>query len=845
MKPVNRFYQKIVERIRRSPAQSMVEFAIALPILLLLIFGIIEFGRLLQAWLAMENGARFAVRYAVTGSYNTDYCAAADEALDLEEEDMWDGSADCRVDEHFEGWEDMTNALIDFARLPSIREAGLAGAMGIAWDDSFEISGDYEQMLITGLLSDEWSQDDRGNPSAAGYFNMTICSNRATATDQFAMTSQDFYYEPYPATNNEDYIYPSHCEQVDRSTFDTIHAVDDAGGPGDRVRVVLSYRHTLITPFLSSWWPTLLLTSEREGLVEKFRTSRVTGLTGSVLVLPTITITPNPPTATNTNTPTYTPSTTFTSTLTYTRTSTNTRTPTPMPDCNLLVNVSELYTNAGENLTIQGMNSSNTSGYWIQSRLANVGPYEIYLTGAAMQWNGAFHNQFQDPMAGHTFDYYSWGTDVIYNAPNTSSYPYGHIFTTPYSVYPGDESSFRWVYQNPFRFWITPYFGSYPFPYLGTPTRQLSVTPPGPTPTNNPQTYYWSEDFTGSIAYSIVPQVGPTLACTLQMSGIPGPSIDLQFSEDPGSISSAFSIEAFINSDNTNVKYVYFYVYDSNGYLVHWNPDTSAPFCIFGSSGQTCLTRQPNVSRWSPDYDQVISNGTYTLVVLTQNNDNLPKSNVVVTNFTITFSTPTSTMTNTRTPTRTFTITRTPTRTRTFTVTYTPTRTFTITRTPTRTLSPTITLTPTITYTVTLTPTITRTPTITLTPTITRTPTRTNTPTVTNTPTNTLTPTVTLTPTITLTPTKTFTITLTPTRTYTPTRTNTPTITNTATVTRTNTPTNTPTRTSTVTLTPTNTATRTNTPTRTATTTFTLTGLPTRTNSPTPCQTPDELGGCH
>ena len=44
-------------------AQSMVEFALTLPVLLLLIFGIIEFGRVLQAWLALENGARFAIRY--------------------------------------------------------------------------------------------------------------------------------------------------------------------------------------------------------------------------------------------------------------------------------------------------------------------------------------------------------------------------------------------------------------------------------------------------------------------------------------------------------------------------------------------------------------------------------------------------------------------------------------------------------------------------------------------------------------------------------------------------------------------------------------------------------------
>ncbi len=47
----------------------------------LLIFGMIEFGRLLQAWLALENGARFAVRFAVTGSYDPQYCEEAGNAL--------------------------------------------------------------------------------------------------------------------------------------------------------------------------------------------------------------------------------------------------------------------------------------------------------------------------------------------------------------------------------------------------------------------------------------------------------------------------------------------------------------------------------------------------------------------------------------------------------------------------------------------------------------------------------------------------------------------------------------------------------------------------------------------
>ena len=59
---------------KKPSAQSMVEFALVLPILLALIFGIIEFGRLFQAWLSIQNSARFAVRYAVTGNYDVSYC---------------------------------------------------------------------------------------------------------------------------------------------------------------------------------------------------------------------------------------------------------------------------------------------------------------------------------------------------------------------------------------------------------------------------------------------------------------------------------------------------------------------------------------------------------------------------------------------------------------------------------------------------------------------------------------------------------------------------------------------------------------------------------------------------
>ena len=74
MRSIKRLTNRLIQHVRAAPGQSLVEFAIALPILLLMVFGIIEFGRILQAWLALENGARFAVRYAVTGDFNSNYC---------------------------------------------------------------------------------------------------------------------------------------------------------------------------------------------------------------------------------------------------------------------------------------------------------------------------------------------------------------------------------------------------------------------------------------------------------------------------------------------------------------------------------------------------------------------------------------------------------------------------------------------------------------------------------------------------------------------------------------------------------------------------------------------------
>ncbi len=54
----------------KQHGQTLAEFAISLPLVLLLLFGILEFGRIFQSWVTLQNAARSAVRYAVTGQYN-------------------------------------------------------------------------------------------------------------------------------------------------------------------------------------------------------------------------------------------------------------------------------------------------------------------------------------------------------------------------------------------------------------------------------------------------------------------------------------------------------------------------------------------------------------------------------------------------------------------------------------------------------------------------------------------------------------------------------------------------------------------------------------------------------
>ena len=315
----------------------MIEFILALPILLFVIFGIIEFARMTFAWMAVQNAARFGIRYAVTGQFNDVYCVQSGLLLgtDFVNADTFGGDPqDCIVPTDYTGADgtEKEQALIDIARLYSIQDASTGGGSGL-WVDP-AVLGDYTNYLSLHDSAQIGLADEKG------FLHITICSNRA---NQFLVD------------------YNNYDVPLCLDSFGSI-LMDDAGGPGDRVKVRVDHTHPLFLPILSNLWPTISINAERDGIVEKFRTSRVMGVSGPILSAPTWTMTP---TVTDTPTPTLSP--------TPSMTPTETNTPIPV-QCDL-IEVSNSF--AGHWV----------SGYYIQSvNILNNNPVPIHFYSANQVW---------------------------------------------------------------------------------------------------------------------------------------------------------------------------------------------------------------------------------------------------------------------------------------------------------------------------------------------------------------------------------------------------------------------------------------------------------------------------
>jgi Flp pilus assembly protein TadG len=63
--------RRVFTRLRNSEGANLIEAAILTPLLLLVTFGIVDFGALFYVNLALENGVSQAARYGVTGNVMT------------------------------------------------------------------------------------------------------------------------------------------------------------------------------------------------------------------------------------------------------------------------------------------------------------------------------------------------------------------------------------------------------------------------------------------------------------------------------------------------------------------------------------------------------------------------------------------------------------------------------------------------------------------------------------------------------------------------------------------------------------------------------------------------------
>jgi len=150
-----------LQRKRRFRGQTLVEFALVLPVMLMVLFVIIEMARLLHAWLAVENGARFGIRYAVTGEYDQAFCVDGPDAFS----DACAGTG--KLSEE------------DAARLPSIEDATRAGAVAIMRNETVPVA-------------------------SPGYFKITLCSSKRTGAGPLYL-----YHD-----SNTPIHQPAWCEQV-------------------------------------------------------------------------------------------------------------------------------------------------------------------------------------------------------------------------------------------------------------------------------------------------------------------------------------------------------------------------------------------------------------------------------------------------------------------------------------------------------------------------------------------------------------------------------------------------------------------------------------------------------
>jgi hypothetical protein len=205
--------QNLLRKLTRQQgqSQSLIEFALILPILLMLLMIVIEVARLFPAWLTIESSARQAAHYAVSGTYNPQECLDYQLACD---------SPDPTARE----------TARNLARLYSIQDSA--------------------RSALAGILADTAATRD-----TRSFVDLVVCSNRHDADGQ---PKYVYLENPKPPSTT---VYPR-CVL----SSDGITEQQDPGGPGDHVTIAVLFNHPVITPLRAviDWIPLL---ARRETIV--------------------------------------------------------------------------------------------------------------------------------------------------------------------------------------------------------------------------------------------------------------------------------------------------------------------------------------------------------------------------------------------------------------------------------------------------------------------------------------------------------------------------------------------------------------------------------------------------
>jgi hypothetical protein len=109
----------------KDKGQGMAELALTLPVLLMVVFGMIEMARLVQTYLAVQHAAREGARYAVVGLPSEQECV--DGGGDVNE----NGTCESRTDEG-----DVCFTEYSDFRAEAIKAKAREAAIGLPWDPS-------------------------------------------------------------------------------------------------------------------------------------------------------------------------------------------------------------------------------------------------------------------------------------------------------------------------------------------------------------------------------------------------------------------------------------------------------------------------------------------------------------------------------------------------------------------------------------------------------------------------------------------------------------------------------------------------------------------------------------